>query len=282
MTDAKPYSYVTLRYVHDIVTGEFINVGVIVCSPQQQYLNAKLRRTHGRLSKVFPDFDRSAFKTTIDGLRKALRKEERAVKKTGLLADAENANTFALKALPRDDSSFQWSPMGGGLTTDANETLDRLYDRLISRYDERSDLHRGDDEVWRPVRDKLIERSVPVELDKKIIRGEDDEIEFKHAWKNGVWHCYEALSFDLANADSIRDKARRWSGHLFSVSDTSEQFKPFFLVGAPSNSSLQEAAEAAIKIIEKSYTHPAVYTEDQIDEFVDRIEDDIRSSAQTI
>jgi len=44
-------------------------------------------------------------------------------------------------------------------------------------------------------------------LEKKTIATSKDEVEFEHAWKNGNWHCYQPLSFDLATVDSIQEKA---------------------------------------------------------------------------
>ncbi len=35
-----PYSFVTLHYVHDVVTGEFANVGVVLYAPEQRLLLA--------------------------------------------------------------------------------------------------------------------------------------------------------------------------------------------------------------------------------------------------
>ena len=35
------YSFVTLRYVHDVVTGEFANVGVVLYAPDARLLEAR-------------------------------------------------------------------------------------------------------------------------------------------------------------------------------------------------------------------------------------------------
>jgi hypothetical protein len=59
-------------------------------------------------------------------------------------------------------------------------------------------------------------------------------VTFKHAYRNGQWNVYEAVSFDLADEDGIKRKAREWLGHLAAVVDDGdvEPFKPHFLVGA--------------------------------------------------
>jgi hypothetical protein len=81
--------------------------------------------------------------------------------------------------------------------------------------------------------ERLEDRNLLSRLQEKTLRGKVDEISFKHAWKNGYWHVYEPVSFDLADAEGIKGKARSWLGHLSAVAGDVEPFKPHFIVGAP-------------------------------------------------
>src|SRR6266849_772275 len=65
MNELVSYTYTVLRYVHDIATGEFVNVGVVVYAPKVRYLQAEMRSTYGRLARVFPDLDGDAFKRAM-------------------------------------------------------------------------------------------------------------------------------------------------------------------------------------------------------------------------
>ena len=49
MTIQQPYAYAILRYVHDVTTGEFVNVGVVMHLPREVRLLAKPRTTIGRM-----------------------------------------------------------------------------------------------------------------------------------------------------------------------------------------------------------------------------------------
>jgi hypothetical protein len=123
----------------------------------------------------------------------------------------------------------------------------------------------------------LEEKNIPVEFDEKIIIGISDEIVFKRAWRNGVWHAYEPLSFDLADADGIKDKARRWRGHLEAVHNGAQSdLKLHFIVGAPQNRALLEAYRNAIKILGEAAFCPEIYEENEIPKLVSKIEDEIR------
>lgn len=277
MIGNKPYSYTVLRYHHDVMTEEFVNVGVLVFCPKEGYLDAKIRTTHGRLSAVFPDLDRDAFRRIMRSLQRSVERKAKSIEKDKLGLEEGDAGTFARAILPEDDSSIRWSSVGGGLTDDLEGTLVRLYQRLVIQYDSKVEHRRPDAEVWRPVREKLAERELEIPFDEKVIRGSDDEIEFKYAWKNGVWHCYEPVSFDLANADNIKNKARKWAGHLLGVQDAEEEFRPYFVVGPPQDPSLSEAYETALATLKKSPQEPEVFTEDRLDELVDQIEDEVRA-----
>ena len=210
MTAKEPYSYVVLRYIHDVLTGEFVNVGLVMVVPGRPLILTKSRKTFGRIKNVFPDLDSESYKRAIEAIDRGMKSVQRSLKSEGLFKGERTAGDYARIALPLDDSSLQWSPVGAGLTADPQKTFDQLYLRFVSRYDRPSERRRSDDDVWRPVEAKLKEHGVNVELEPKRIQGNTDAVEFRHAWKNGRWHVYEPLSFDLSDADNIKDKARRW------------------------------------------------------------------------
>jgi len=277
------YTFTVLRYVHDRVTGEFVNVGVVALlhpkSGQPGMLKVKTRRTIGRMRELFPDLRRSDFLAAMSSIDRASRRLCGEIERDGLglSADLDAAN-YAKRILVNDDSALQWSTVSGGLTDDFDATFDRLFHRHVSKYDERTVSRRSDDEVWKPVRQLLEERSVQVALTEKTISGDGDTVHFQHAWKNGVWHAYEPLSLDLADEDGIVRKAHRWLGQLTSIAPSpTEPFHAHFIVGAPSNQSLMPAYHRALRILQKSPGSVDVYEESNLDAFVDRIEDEVRA-----
>ena len=273
MTDKIPYTYTILRYVHDVTTAEFVNVGVVVHAPSARFVGSKWRHTHGRLSSMFPDLDRDAFRSTMRTIERALKAVATSYQKDDLFRADGDAAVIARSVLPSDDSSLQWSPVGAGIAGDMQQLVDRLFQRLVGAYDDKVErTKKNDEDVWRPVREKLEQSGCAARLGKATIHGEVDELQFKHAWKNGVWHCYEPLSFDLADADNFKDKARRWMGHLAAVRDVAEEFKPYFIVGAPHDRQLLPAYQDALAILRKSPVPAEVFSEAETDELVARIE----------
>ena len=280
MTMKQPYSYTVLRYVHDVMTGEFVNVGVVLHAPEANFLGAKIRTTIGRIKDAFPDLDASAFRSAVRRVRAATDRAAREQLASGMFSGGGNAAVFAASVLPRDDSSLQWSQMGSGLAADPQAALDRLYDRMVARYDTKQKPRRTEEDVWRPVRQKLEERDLANCLQEKIIHGGRDDIVFSHAWKNGIWHCYEPVSLDLSEADGIKDKARRWLGHLSAVREGAEAFKTYFVVGAPRDPALEPAYRKALDILQAGPTDVQVYEEGDVDQLVAVIEAEIKAHSE--
>ena len=275
----QPYTYTTLRYVHDVRTGEFLNVGIVLCVPDTGCALFRNRKTYGRAKAVFPDLDGDAFRDAMSAVDRALTKVVRAAASGGRAIG--DAISFARMALPADDSTLQWSPVGSGVTDDPAKALDRLYKRLVVRYDASTQPRRSDADVWRPVRDKINQRNIKIVLEEKVVAGTADKVTFKHAWRNGLWHAYEAVSLDLADSEGIKDKARRWRGHLDAVaSGAQEKLKVNFIVGAPKGNGLHAAYRNALAILRQAEFQPKVFEENQTDQLVDEIEDEFRTHSR--
>jgi hypothetical protein len=179
-----------------------------------------------------------------------------------------------------DDSALQWSPMGSGLTAEAEATLDQLYRRFVLANDRQGIVHRRQEEdVWRHFSRELEQRQVLKHFTPKTIAVRDDHLEFKHAWKNGIWHCLVPVSFDLANAESIRDKAHRWLGQLTSVADSAEPFKLYFLTAEPSQAELRPAYDSAVSILNKAPAPSETVSERDAASLAERLQSEVAAHA---
>lgn len=278
------YTYTVLRYVHDPLTAEFVNVGLLVVFPGgpgvQPFYKVRTKTAIGRLRHLFPGINRASFVETMRAIERSvgrvLTADLKANHPDDMFTKVVDAAEIARRALPADDSSYIWAPIGSGLAEDPQATFERIYMRLVGMYDTRVEGRRSDEDVWRPVRQKLEDLEVSIPFEQKIVSGGDDTIEFQHAWKNGAWHAYEALSLDLADADGIYKKAHRWLGQLTSVlPDAHERVYPHFIVGKPADPQLHDAYQRAIRILRKSPTEVEVFEESQIDAFIEKVAADV-------
>ncbi len=277
MTGKQAYSYTILRYVHDVVSGEALNVGVVVHMSASQEVRMRTNKTIGRLRGAFPDLDRRAFVSAMEAVDRSFRTVAGRLTTEFRLDGISDARSLALAVLPADDSALQWSSAGAGFTDDPARTFEELYERYVARYAAGTVNRRTDEEIWRPVRDGLAKRGIDAPFGSKTVAGAHDRIEFGRALKNGRWHAYEPLSMDLADADRIKDKARRWRGHLAAVAEgTSEQVDLHFLLGRPQNAMLNDAYETAKAILQHAPFAKEVVDEDNVDDLVASIEQEYR------
>ncbi len=270
MSNMISYTYTILRYIHDITTGEFVNVGVAIHAPEARYASALCRPTYGRLNKVFPGINADYFKSLMRHIQARFEEMGEQISSQLALERIDSVEDLARKILPSDDSSLQWSPAGAGKTSNPAETLERLFERMVMRYEERTARERRTEEdVWRHFKRDLEARQLLQYFEPSKIAVRDDEIDFQYTWKNGVLHCLEPVSFDLSSADSIRDKAHRWLGRIASIANAPDKFRMYFLVGQPQEDDLAEAYENAISILGKIPADKVIYREQQADELGD-------------
>jgi hypothetical protein len=267
------YSFTVLRYVHDVTTGEFVNVGVALCAPKAKFVGARCRTTYDRISGVFPGVNGPAFKRLMKKVQSRFQEEGNRLQELPFEGVPQSVMTVAHSIVCADDSSLQWAPAGGGLTADPAKTLEQLYRRMVATYDDRDGIaSRSDDDVWSSYKKTLESTQVLQYLQEKKIVIKDDEVTFSHAFKNGVWHCLEPLSFDLASAKSIREKAHKMLGRIVSIQESAEEFKLYLLLGAPKRGDLQEDFVKAMGILNKLPVEKELVQEKEAAQFGHRLE----------
>lgn len=279
MSASVKYRYTLLRYVHDTMTGEFVNVGVALHAPEVGYLSALCRTTYRRVSVAFPGLNGEHFRAVMRHVQSRFERLGERLPTEPSSSDGKALEDIARGVLPSDDSSFQWSPVGVGLATDPSQTLEALFNRMVMRYDEQPSARarRTDDDVWRNFKRDLEQRRLLKYFEPKTISVQDDEIRFEHAWKNGVWHCIEPVSFDMAAADTIKDKAHKLLGQITSVSEATENIRLYMLVARPDDEALMPAFESALSILQKMPCEKEIVQEDGHAELADRLAGEVHA-----
>jgi hypothetical protein len=273
------YSFVVLRYVHDVMTGEFINIGVALYAPEVKYVGGLCNTKYGRLTKMFGEIDGEYFR----GLMRYIetRFEElgnRLSNELPLYGIPTDILQIAKSILPPDDSSLQWSEPGGGQTENPEKTLEDLYDRMVARYEFKAQQSgRSDGDVWRVFKKEFEKRHILSRLQSKRIVAQNYDYEFEHAWQNNNWHIYEPVSFDLLETDSMYDKANRWVGRITNLRDSPENFKLYMLVGRPSLEKHQGAFIKVENMLNKIPGEKEFIREHEADSFSSDLEKEIHT-----
>jgi len=271
------FTYTVLRYVHDIATGEFVNMGVALYAPEAKYISAICNPRYGRLSKMFLDVNGDHLRSLMRYIQ--ARFEEHATRINTELPLAEQPKSImeiAYSILPRDDSALQWAEPNGGLTEDPAATLEQLYVRLVEKYEQREQLpSRQDDDVWKVFRKELESKQVLSRMQPKRIMAKDYDHEFDHAWRNATWNLYQPISLDLLDSETILDKANRWLGRATNLKDSTEQFRLWMLIGEPRIERLRPAYAKALNILKKMPVQMDLIPEQEANKFSSDLADEM-------
>ncbi|HEY3304895.1 MAG TPA: DUF3037 domain-containing protein [Candidatus Binatia bacterium] len=276
------YTFSVLRYVHDPVTGEFVNIGVALYARDAKYLSAICASHYQRLSQLFGSIDGEHFRqitrfiqSRIEGVGQRLKSE------LPFKNPPKNIEDVLAQVLPPDDSAIQFSSAGGGFTNDPGKTLAELYHRYVEHYvGKPTRPSRDDEEVWKVFKTPLEKRQVIKHLRPKRIVAPNYDYEFTRARKNEVWHAYEPVSFDLVEASSIKDKANNWLGRVTTLAESKDKFRLHLLLGGPRESHLQRAYVQAKNILHKMPAKPEFIEEDEAEEFADELKKEIEKHGE--
>jgi len=258
MMSLEPYSFCFLRYVHDPLSAEFVNVGVVMWAPKSGFLGFQFASKYRRLSRFFHDFESGDYRQLVSRIATQFERLKLEIDSPapGLPfgKEPEHARDLALRVVPHDDNALQWSLSAGGVTASPAAELESLYHEAIGRhYDKDSRPRRDDHAVFR----QIYSGAFDVPGVKSVIRKHEviaplARHTFEHAWKNGVWNVYQALSFDLKKSDDIYEKAYRWDSRSRHLSAAEERPAIHLLLGGPEDSRLGKAYGKAKDILNGS------------------------------
>src|SRR5260370_9200482 len=239
------FSYVILRYVHDVVSGEFANVGIVLVAPKTRFAGAVCTQRYQRVSQFFQGASGKHVRDVNSYIQRRIDEiSERLSANSVLSSFPRDASEFAQQVLPKDDSSFQTSELRGGLAdaSGIEKVLEELFDRFVERYERTLERRtRTDDEVWRPFKRALDTKRLSSHLKPYFLKAPHCEFGFTRGFKNGRLHVCQPISFDLASEEQISEKALLWFGRVEQLHESSEEFKAYFLLGKPSATSLASA-----------------------------------------
>jgi hypothetical protein len=277
-----PYTFSVLRYVHDPVSTEFVNIGVAVYAPAAKYLSALCTTHYQRLSAMFDPIDGEHFRQITKFIQNRIEALGQRLDSELPFKDApKNIEDVLAQVLPPDDSAIQFSSAGGGFTSDLPKTLHELYLRYVERYVARAERpSRNDEEIWRVFKAPLEKREIIKHLQPKTIVAPNYDYKFDHARQNKLWHAYEPISFDLVEGGSIKDKANNWVGRATSLADSKEKFRIHLLLGKPREAKLQSAYVQAKNILHKMPGKPEFVEENDAEDFADALRDEIKKHGE--
>jgi Protein of unknown function (DUF3037) len=125
--EAEAFQYALLRAVPSLPRGEALNVGVVLYSPRQRFLEARTTLDHERLRLLDPELDLDAVHAHLALIEGVAAGEPSA----GPIAALERSERFGWITSP-SSTTIQPSPVHTGVCDDPSAMLEHLFATLVA------------------------------------------------------------------------------------------------------------------------------------------------------
>lgn len=230
----KPYEYQILRYIPDQVSGEFLNVGIVLYGKREHLVYFEFLTQRQRISEVFKGIDSSHIIKSLRRMNEKLVDLTRELNMGFPGLKFNKLTDYTTYILKKDDSALQFSEVKMGIDLSSEAAFEDLKQRLLYKWITERESYKTDEDVWREKYKVYFEqRGLFTQLEEKIIKTNTDELHFNQAYKNGVWNLFQPLNLNLKKDDSIRGKVYKWKGILSELATADEEIKLVFLSEQP-------------------------------------------------
>ena len=276
----KSYRCRILRYVHDVSKGEFVNIGVVMWIPEHSRLIFRLNEQYGRISGFFKNFDGISYGQMVRHLQRSFKKVASDLQKPPLTRDTSK-NTFEVfNLLVREDAStFQWSQVISGISTNPEDRLDRLFEEFVTFHASlerrKSSQPRNGKMIWKTVHQAVKAHHLEDHVQLNVTMKSDSFGHlFKMGWYNGTRQVLEPISLGLRKPTEIIDRANTWSGRLFNLSKDNE-FECTAVLALPGEHVDTTVFKQGRQILENARSMRKVIIENEVNDYMSEIKKDL-------
>ncbi|MCW2973087.1 MAG: hypothetical protein JWN72_1360 [Thermoleophilia bacterium] len=124
----EPFQYAMLRVVPRVERGEALNVGLVLFARPLDFLGVRIELDEELLARMAPSCEVEPLRRRLAGIERIVAGDATA----GPIARLSQSERFHWLVAPAS-TILQPSPQHTGLTSDAEATLDRLFEALIRR-----------------------------------------------------------------------------------------------------------------------------------------------------
>lgn len=272
------YTYCLVRYVHNPALGEQLNVGVVLYAPSEKFFAGRFDFHFERLSKTFADFNGNHYRDSVRNLETAfLAFADDLQQPHGLFGEEkpfQDVKQILKLVMPEQTLSLQFSEMFGGITDDAKQELDFVFERAVkSQYPRSRKERRSDKQVWTEYQRHLAGKRINPYLAEKRFIADDYQLKYEHAFKNDKWHLLQPVTFDYTSAQYLQERAVKILGDTELLKEQKDFSRIYFLLGRPSLEKHQSAYIKAKNLLNRISVKKEVIEETEADEFAAELAD---------
>lgn len=228
--------YQILRFLPDRVSGEFANLGIVAYDPTTGVLKSRFIDKIGKISSFFPKIKSKHLVKLIREIKDELENYPTKNHIINSISENDALEQITREILPVDDSALVFSEIKKCLDISIERAVSDLFLRFVGTHILEEDIEevRNDKEVWNKVcKSHFDQYGISGHLAAHKVKTKNDELEFDKAWKNGIWNCFETVSFNLTRSDAIKNKVYKWVGKLEELDSSSESLHIYLLSVLP-------------------------------------------------
>jgi hypothetical protein len=122
------FQFAILRYIHDTMTQEFINIGIVVYCREARYLRVSINTRYGRLSDAFrAEVNGGHYRRMVSHISRQVDRMHSRFQQLEMFEELpQQIEVVLTQILPPSDSSLIFDGYGGGVAEDLDVDLDRL------------------------------------------------------------------------------------------------------------------------------------------------------------
>ncbi|HEY4150726.1 MAG TPA: DUF3037 domain-containing protein [Chitinophagaceae bacterium] len=269
-----------MRYVHDQVTGEFVNVGIVIYCPEEGLLEAKVISRFSRISNFFEEINGYQLLSSLKHFQKEIESVKNEIGFFHSASESRSLKTLTNDILIRDDSALQLSEEKVGMDLKIEYAVNDLFYRLVEKYNSEPAAElKTDSHAWAKVYKSHFDRyGITPRLKEHTVNTNTDKITFDKAWKNGAWHCYQSLEFDLKKEDTIKNKVYKWFGIVKALQTSNEKLNLYFLTTSPQNNPQLEPFILKTLSQKSDNLTVTIVKQEEADQFAFRLKKEIETS----
>ena len=131
----KTYEYQILRYIPDQVSGEFLNVGILMFGQKENTFCYEFIESRQRISAVFHGIESAHIMRKLKILREKLEDFEKHQDGKLPLQNVSGVIYYSTQILKKDDSALQFSEVKKGMDISIESAFRDLKNRLLYKWE---------------------------------------------------------------------------------------------------------------------------------------------------
>ncbi len=266
--------YQVLRYMPDRVSGEFVNLGVVVFDPAAKDFDFEFRTRTIRLQRLFPEADANFVRKSLLDIQRRLKFQYMAPKCEVFTDDKISISTITSSALPVDDSALFFTESQSVFDLNVKIATADLYQRLVAAHTDKTAEKRPlpDEQVWAAKYRKYFQqRQFFNELKADVVETAHDEFKFGHTIQNGVLHCFQPINFALTS-DAIKEKVYATDGRYRELETANKILQVYLLANMPADQKLQQLIRDKFSQFKVGQSQVQLVEENQVNQVLDKVE----------